>query len=98
MARFDFIATYMLANHKSGTIYVGSTSDLPSRLTQHRSGEGSKFTARYDVHRLVWFERHDLIVAAIHRERRLKTWSRRWKIELIEKTNPDWRDLSVGLW
>ena len=98
MARFDLIATYMLASHKRGTLYVGSTSDLPARLAQHRSGEGSRFTGRYQVHRLVWFERYDLIADARHRERRLKEWQRLWKIELIEETNPDWRDLSVGLW
>ena len=98
MARFDLIATYMLASHKRGTLYVGSTSDLPSRLAQHRSGEGSRFTGRYGVHRLVWFERYDLIADAKRRERRLKEWQRLWKIELIEKANPEWRDLSVGLW
>jgi putative endonuclease len=97
VARFDLIAVYILANHKRGTLYVGATSDLPTRLGQHRTGEGSLFTGKYGLRRLVWFERHDTIVAARRRERRLKEWKRLWKIELIEVANPAWRDLSDQL-
>jgi putative endonuclease len=65
-------AVYMLASRKHGTLYIGVTSDLPSRITQHREGVFDGFTKRYDVKRLVWFEWHDSIEAAIHREKRLK--------------------------
>jgi putative endonuclease len=98
MARFDFIACYILANRKNGAIYTGATSDLMNRLDQHKSGNGSLFTAKYDCTRLVWFEQFETIGEALHKEKRLKTWSRRWKVELIEKTNPHWDDLSKSLW
>lgn len=97
MARFDFIAVYLLANRKNGTLYVGSTADLVARMEQHKSGCGSAFTAKYDCTRLVWFDRFDEMAPALARERRIKSWPRRWKIELIEKGNPDWDDLSFGL-
>ncbi len=97
MARFDFIAVYMLTNQKRGTLYVGSTSDLPQRLAQHRSGKGSVFTGKYGLTRLIWFERHDRMTVARQRERRLKEWKRLWKIELIEAGNPDWEDLGREL-
>tara|TARA_R100000501_G_C2543437_1_gene61190 strand:+ start:277 stop:579 length:303 start_codon:yes stop_codon:yes gene_type:complete len=97
MARFDLIATYIMANRKNGTIYTGSTSDLWTRIAQHKSGRGSLFTSRYGCDRLVWCEFHDSMVAAAHRERRLKTWPRQWKINLIEEVNPDWKDLSMTL-
>ena len=76
MARFDLIATYMMANRRYGAIYTGSTSDLSQRLWQHRSGKGSLFTGKYECTKLVWFERHDLVTEAKHRERRIKTWPR----------------------
>ncbi len=97
MARFDFIAVYILTNHKRGTLYTGVTSDLPERLVQHRSGEGSLFTGRYRTFRLVWFERHEEMAMALQRERRIKEWKRFWKIELIEAGNPEWLDLSTEL-
>lgn len=83
---------YILANRPNGTLYTGVTSDLLRRVFEHQNGL-SRFTARYDVHRLVYFEVHDSITAAIQREKNIKHWSRRWKIALIEERNPDWRDL-----
>ncbi|WP_233348809.1 GIY-YIG nuclease family protein [Henriciella algicola] len=67
MARFDLIATYMMANRKTGTLYTGSTSDLWTRIGQHKSGKGSVFTAKYGCDRLVWCEFHQDISAAVHR-------------------------------
>jgi len=84
---------YMLASQRNGTLYVGVTSDLAKRIWQHREGVVPGFTKTYRVHRLVWFEQHSTAESAIGREKRLKTWLRRWKIELIEATNPHWDDL-----
>ncbi|MEL7491447.1 MAG: GIY-YIG nuclease family protein [Pseudomonadota bacterium] len=95
MARFDFFAAYILANKKNGTIYTGSTADLVARLEQHKSGAGSVFTGKYDVCRLVWFERFEKMDEAIRRERNIKTWPRKWKIELIEGINPEWEELPL---
>lgn len=97
MARFDFIATYMLANRKQSAIYTGASSDLFQRLEQHKLGKGSLFTAKYGCTRLVWYEVHETITGAIHREKRIKTWKRQWKIDLIEETNPHWDDLVLSL-
>ncbi len=94
MAQYDFIAVYMLTNQKLGTLYTGVTSDLPKRLEQHRTGTGSIFTRKYKLMRLVWFEPHETMDTAFQRERRIKEWKRSWKIALIEKDNPDWRDLT----
>ena len=90
-------AVYILASRKHGTLYVGVTSDLVNRVTQHRAGEIEGFTRRYAVKRLVWFERHDGIVGAIQRETSLKRYRREWKINLIERDNPNWDDLFPGL-
>jgi putative endonuclease len=84
---------YILASAPYGTLYVGVTSNLSRRLSQHRAGDGSKFCAEYDVHRLVHAERFEDIRNAIRREKRLKKWNRRWKIDLIERANPEWHDL-----
>ena len=97
MARFDCIAVYILANRKNGTLYVGVTSDLITRLEQHRSGRGSVFTAKYKTWRLVWLEVHETMEPALAREKRLKFWKRQWKIDLIESVNPDWDDLALNL-
>ena len=88
-----WIAVYMMASRKHGTIYIGVTSQLPGRACQHREGRGKGFTARYGVDRLVWYESHETIVGAIHREKQLKKYKREWKINLIERNNPDWADL-----
>ena len=97
MARYDFIAVYLRANRRNGTLYVGSTSDLVTRMGQHKSGNGSAFTGKYGVDRLVWFERFPEMAPALHAERRMKEWKRRWKIELIEKSSPHWDDLTMSL-
>ena len=88
---------YILASRKHGTLYVGVTSDLVQRVSQHRAGTHDGFTKRYDVTRLVWHERHDSIVDAIHREKRVKRYLRQWKINLIEQDNPNWDDLFLDL-
>jgi putative endonuclease len=84
---------YLLASRKHGTLYLGVTNDLVRRGFEHRSGAVAGFTARYGVKRLVWFEAHDDIEAAILREKKIKKWQRDWKIALIEADNPDWLDL-----
>ena len=90
-------AVYILASRRNGTLYIGVTSNLPKRLWEHREGVVDGFTKEYGVKTLVWFEMHDNAEAAITREKRLKKWNRAWKLALIEKETPDWRDLSVGL-
>ena len=84
---------YMLASRQGGTLYVGVTSDLIRRVAEHREGAIPGFTERYGVKRLVWYEAHDSIEAAIRREKRLKKWPRAWKVTLIETANPQWQDL-----
>lgn len=84
---------YLLASRTHGTLYVGVTSHLRQRVWQHRTHAIAGFTARYGVTRLVWYEVHQEMRAAIEREKALKEWKRAWKIELIEAFNPDWRDL-----
>lgn len=85
--------TYLLASRREGTLYCGVTSDLVKRVWEHRQGTAVGFTKRYGVDRLVWFEAHDDVEAAIRREKQIKRWRRAWKIELIERDNPEWRDL-----
>jgi putative endonuclease len=84
---------YIMADRYRGTLYVGVTADLPARIFQHRNGEGLDFCHRYGLGSLVWAEHSDTIDACIAYEKRLKKWRREWKIELIEKANPDWIDL-----
>jgi putative endonuclease len=84
---------YILASDIGGTLYVGVTNDLVRRVFEHRTDAVEGFTRRYAIHRLVYFEQFDQIEFAIHREKRLKKWTRPWKIALIEKTNPNWIDL-----
>jgi putative endonuclease len=84
---------YIMASRKHGTLYIGVTSELIQRIVQHRDGLKGGFTARYGVKRLVWLERHESIVPAIQREKSLKRYPRQWKINLIERDNPDWDDL-----
>ena len=84
---------YIMASHKHGTLYVGVTSDLIRRAYQHRTHAVSGFTARYNVRGLVWFESHDEVLSAIAREKEIKKWRREWKVNLIERTNPEWVDL-----
>ncbi|MCY4436396.1 MAG: GIY-YIG nuclease family protein [Chloroflexi bacterium] len=84
---------YTLANNPKGTLYIGVTSDLVKREWQHKNDLVEGFTKNYAVHRLVWYEQHESMDSAIKREKALKKWNRAWKIELIEKTNPNWTDL-----
>jgi putative endonuclease len=84
---------YILASRERGTLYIGVTSNLVKRVWEHKSHAVAGFTREYGVTRLVWFERHDSICAAIVREKQIKEWHRSWKLELIEKSNPAWRDL-----
>jgi putative endonuclease len=83
---------YILASARNGTLYIGVTNDLARRLWEHRKGMVPGFTERYGTKMLVHFEEFGDIGLAIHRETRLKKWKRRWKIELIEKANPGWKD------
>jgi len=84
---------YLMADRYRGTMYVGVTADLPQRITQHRTGEGSDFCKRYGLKRLVWAEFVPDIRDCIAQEKRIKRWRREWKFALIEQGNPDWRDL-----
>ena len=84
---------YILASAMRGTLYVGVTSDLIQRVWQHRENLAAGFTSKYNVHTLVWYEQHATMESAIAREKALKAWKRLWKIELIESSNSDWRDL-----
>jgi len=84
---------YILASKGNGTLYIGVTSDLVKRIWEHRNNMVEGFTKRYAVHHLVWYESHESMESAIQREKRLKKWKRVWKLELIERSNPDWQDL-----
>ncbi|RDZ28385.1 GIY-YIG nuclease family protein [Lysobacter silvisoli] len=84
---------YLLASSMRGTLYLGVTSDLIQRVWQHKHGQVPGFSCRYLTHLLVWHETHDTMDAAILREKRIKSWRRAWKLELIETHNPQWRDL-----
>ena len=88
---------YIMASAPNGTLYIGVTNDLRRRAAEHRTGAARGFTKRHRVHRLVYFETHDSIEGAIHREKLLKDWDRDWKKNLIEKENPTWADLYDGL-
>jgi len=90
-------AVYILASKRNGTLYTGVTSDLMGRVHRHRTGEVQGFTREYGVKMLVWFELHATMEAAIQREKRIKKWYRKWKLELIEADNPEWRDLAEDL-
>ncbi|MBB1061830.1 GIY-YIG nuclease family protein [Lysobacter spongiae] len=84
---------YMLASDHHGTLYVGVTSNLLTRVWQHRNDVTEGFTRKYGVHDLVWFESHESMAPAIQREKTIKAWRREWKIQLIEECNPRWLDL-----
>ena len=90
-------ATYILASHRRGTLYVGVTSNLIQRIWQHKNDLSQGFTQQYAVHTLVYFELHASMAAAISREKQLKAGSRMKKLALIEAQNPDWKDLYDGL-
>jgi putative endonuclease len=86
-------AVYILASKRNGTLYIGVTSDLVKRIWEHKNDFVAGFTKRYGIHTLVWYEPHESMQSAIEREKKLKEWKRAWKLELIEKENPDWQDL-----
>ncbi len=86
-------AVYILASKRNGTLYIGVTSDLIKRIWEHKNNFVEGFSSRYAVHQLVWYELHEDMESAIQREKRLKEWKRSWKIDLIEKTNAEWKDL-----
>ena len=93
----DSFYVYILASQRNGTLYVGVTNDLARRMTEHKSGLVPGFTKQYAVDRLVYFEEHASILEAREREHKMKRWRRVWKLELIEKLNPDWRDLATEI-
>ena len=93
MAQYDCIAVHIVASGRNGTLYLGVTSDLVARIHQHREGAIPGFSSRYGCTRLVWYEQYEDIHLAIAREKEMKKWRRAWKLALIEKSNPQWRDL-----
>jgi putative endonuclease len=88
---------YIVASRRNGTLYIGSTDDLARRAWQHQEKQRPGFTAKYGVDRLVWYETHATRESAFRRERQMKKWNRAWKIELIERRNPGWLDLTGEL-
>lgn len=84
----------MMSNAPRGVIYIGVTTDLEGRASEHRQGIGGWFTKKYKCRNLVWYERHPNVIVAINREKRLKQYFREWKINLIERFTPNWSDLS----
>ena len=88
---------YIMANKRNGTLYIGSTDDLARRVSEHREGVVAGLTKKYGVKTLVWYELHESRDSALLRERQIKKWNRKWKLQLIERANPAWRDLSFEL-
>jgi putative endonuclease len=84
---------YIMASRRNGTLYIGVTSDLVKRTYEHRNALVAGFTRKYGCKLLVWYEVHDDIQQARHRELQMKKWKRLWKLSTIEAMNPDWRDL-----
>ncbi len=84
---------YIMASKKNGTLYIGVTSNLIQRIWQHKNQQAKGYTEKYGVQQLVYFEQHQDMMSAITREKQLKKWNRQWKINLIEKENPQWKDL-----
>lgn len=95
--RLRQLCVYILASQRNGTLYIGVTSDLITRIHQHRIGAVPGFTHDYCVNRLMWFEQHGTMDEAIRREKRLKKWNRAWKVALIEERNLHWDDLAIPL-
>jgi putative endonuclease len=88
---------YIMASAKNGTLYIGVTSNLIQRVWQHKEGIFAGFTKKHNVKTIVWYEQHESMESAIRREKNLKKWNRKWKLELIESMNPNWRDLYLDL-
>jgi putative endonuclease len=85
---------YILASKKNGTLYIGMTNNLQKRLSEHKNKIVPGFSQKYNIDKLVYFEITSDVKSAIAREKQLKKWNRKWKLELIEKSNPQWKDLS----
>ena len=88
---------YIMASGRNGTLYIGISSDLIKRIHEHKTDAVEGFTKAHRVHTLVWYEQHGTMESAILREKNIKEWKRQWRLELIEKTNPYWRDLYADL-
>ena len=88
---------YILANYKYGTLYVGVTSNPVKRIWEHKNKVIDGFSQRYSLDKLVYYELHEVMESAIYREKQLKNWQRKWKLQLVNKTNPNWCDLSEEL-
>ena len=88
---------YIMASRRNGTLYIGITNDIVRRVYEHKNNFISGFTSKYSIHNLVYYEQFDNIESAIQREKQLKKWNRKWKIELIERVNPNWKDLYEDL-
>ena len=94
VSRDGVIAVYIVASRRHGTLYIGVTSDIVRRSAEHRNGLIPGFSKTYGCTRLVWYETHHSMLAAIQREKSMKRWPRDWKTNLIERTNPSWSDLA----
>jgi putative endonuclease len=90
-------AIYIIADKPFGTLYIGVTSDLVGRIWRHKENLVEGFSKRYRLHNLVYYELTESIESAISREKQLKNWKRQWKIELVSKFNPEWKDLYDGI-
>jgi putative endonuclease len=84
---------YIVCSKRNGTVYTGVTSNLIKRVYEHRNNLADGFTKKYGIHQLVWYEMHKRAETAIPREKQIKKWNRQWKLDLIEKNNPEWKDL-----
>ncbi|MBN2019583.1 MAG: GIY-YIG nuclease family protein [Sedimentisphaerales bacterium] len=84
---------YILASKRKGTLYVGMARDLGKRVVRHKSKRANQFAAKYDVKKLVYYEKYKSLEEAVKREKQVKKWRREWKIQMIEKRNPEWQDL-----
>lgn len=97
MTAHDPSYVYIMASKRNGTLYVGVTKSLSRRVYEHKNDIVEGFTQKYRVHQLVYYEVYDDLENAVLREKRLKDWKRQWKLELVEKMNPDWQDLALEL-
>ncbi|MFA6391329.1 MAG: GIY-YIG nuclease family protein [Patescibacteria group bacterium] len=84
---------YIMASKKNGTLYIGVTNNIIRRVYEHKNNEVEGFSKKYKVHRLVYYEQTENVESALNREKQLKKWNREWKINLIQKENPNWKDL-----
>ncbi len=91
------LCIYILASRKNGTLYIGVTNNIIKRVYEHKNDFAKGFTQKYTIHTLVYYDIHQSMYEAIVREKQLKKWRRAWKIEIINKMNPEWKDLYDGL-